>query len=118
MTKTYRAEHVGSLLRPPEVLEARTAHAQGGLSLERLREIEDEAALGQLALQQEAGIEVFTDGEVRRGIWMAGLMESLGGVVPIDVPTGLGWHRDGAADPDPEDVQFQLVAANGKLSRK
>jgi 5-methyltetrahydropteroyltriglutamate--homocysteine methyltransferase len=118
MTTTYRAEHVGSLLRPPSLLEAREAFEQGRMPLGQLRELEDQAALDAIALQREAGIEVFTDGEVRRGIWMAGLLESVGGVVPVDVPTGEGWHRDDGPDPDPEETQFQLVAANAKLYRK
>ncbi len=118
MTRTHRAEHVGSLLRPPELLAARQAYEQGEIGQERLREIEDAAALAAIELQREAGIEVFTDGEARRGTWMAGMLEAIDGVVPVDVPTGLGWHRDHGPDPAPEDTQFQLVAAREKLTRK
>src|SRR6266508_722892 len=80
----YRAEHVGSLLRPPELLAAREAYAQGRLSRAQLSEREDRAALAAIELQRDAGIEVFTEGEVRRGRFMAGLMEALGGVVPLE----------------------------------
>jgi len=114
----YHAEHVGSLLRPPELLAARRAYERGQLTLERLREHEDEAAARALALQREAGIEVFTDGEVRRGTWMAGLLESLDGVVPVEAPTGSGWHRDHAPDPSEEETHWQLVAAAEKVRRK
>ena len=52
MTTSYRAEHVGSLLRPPELLEARAAHAQGRLAQDELRSIEDGAILQALDKQR------------------------------------------------------------------
>ena len=87
----YHAEHVGSLLRPPWLLEARSADKQGRLGAGRLRELEDRAALEAIELQRQAGIEVFTDGEVRRDTWMAGLLESTGGVVPTEL-VPVPWH--------------------------
>ena len=66
MATRYRAEQIGSLLRPPEVLEAHAAHARGELPLERLRQVEDEAILKALELQKQVGIEVVSDGEYRR----------------------------------------------------
>ncbi len=66
MATNYHAEHVGSLLRPPGLLDARAAHKQGQLSADRLRQLEDRAALEAIELQRQAGIEVFTDGELRR----------------------------------------------------
>ena len=115
----FHAEHVGSLLRPPELLEARRARARGDLDLERLRELEDEAALAAIALQRDAGMEVFTDGEVRRGTWMAGLLETLGGVVDVTSTTPpVGWHRERGGDPPARDTHFDMVAVNGRLSRK
>jgi methionine synthase II (cobalamin-independent) len=56
----------------------------GRLAAERLRELEDRAALEAIELQHRAGIEVFTDGEMRRDTWMAGLLESTGGMVPVE----------------------------------
>jgi methionine synthase II (cobalamin-independent) len=95
----YHAEHVGSLLRPPWLLEARSEHKQGRLAAERLRELEDRAVLEAIELQHRAGVEVFTDGELRRDTWMAGLLESTGGVVPAELPR-VTWHRDGGTVPD------------------
>ena len=69
MAESYRADHVGSLLRPPAILEARAAHAAGRISLEQLRDIEDKAILEALEMQRQAGIDVFTDGEYRRSWW-------------------------------------------------
>jgi 5-methyltetrahydropteroyltriglutamate--homocysteine methyltransferase len=88
------------------------------LSREDLREVEDRAALANLAMLKDVGMTVFTDGEVRRANWMAGALEALGGVEPVDAETGLGWHRDGGDDPDPAETKFQLVAARERLTRK
>src|SRR3954447_25335862 len=63
MATNYHAEHVGSLLRPPELLTARAAHARGEITVARLREVEDEAALAAIDVQRQAGIQIFTDGE-------------------------------------------------------
>ncbi len=82
MAAKYRAEQVGSFLRPPAVLEARVAHAQGRLSLDQLREVEDEAILTVLELQRAAGIDVYSDGEYRRGGWSSGFPDSVEGYVP------------------------------------
>jgi 5-methyltetrahydropteroyltriglutamate--homocysteine methyltransferase len=119
MTTEYRAEHVGSLLRPPELLAARAARQQGQITDEELRAAEDLAALAAIELQREAGIEVFTEGEVRRGTFMAGLMESLGGVTPVQASENqVQWHRTGMADPSAEETQFDGVVASGKLFQK
>lgn len=116
MATKHHAEHVGSLLRPRWLLDARAAHKQGTLDREALREAEDRAALQAIELQRDAGIGVFTDGEMRRDTWMAGLFESLGGVTPVGTPR-VPWHRAGG-DPPAEDTDFDSVAATGKLSRK
>ena len=86
MTTPYRADHVGSLLRPPELLEARTAYANGDRSLEQLREAEDAAVLLALAMQRDAGIDILSDGEYRRPAWSAAVRESLEGLVPNPDP--------------------------------
>ncbi len=117
MGATFRAEHVGSLLRPPEVLRARQDHEQGRIGLELLREVEDRAALANIELQRETGMEVFTDGEVRRANWMAELMESIGGIRPLDdVPTGDGWRRDRGPDPAEAETHFTLSPQCGFAS--
>ena len=52
MATTYRADHIGSLLRPAEVLQARAGNAQGRITLEQLREVEDKAILDALEMQR------------------------------------------------------------------
>lgn len=98
MAAPFRADHVGSLLRPPELLEARDAHTQGRTTAEQLREAEDAAILKALDLQREAGVDVFTDGEYRRGIWYGDLADSVEGLVQDTapaVPVGVGWQGRG-----------------------
>ncbi len=93
MHRACRADHVGSLLRPPELLEARTEHAAGRLLLEDLRAAEDRAILEALALQQEVGLDVITDGEFRRGSWLTSMAESAEGFVSDSVV--IEWHGPG-----------------------
>ncbi|HXJ80930.1 MAG TPA: cobalamin-independent methionine synthase II family protein [Candidatus Methylomirabilis sp.] len=78
----YRADHVGSFLRPPELLDARGAHAEGRLNDAELREKEDRAVQTILSLQQEIGVDVYSDGEYRRGMWLTGLPAAVDGFGP------------------------------------
>jgi len=75
----YRADQVGSLLRPPELLKARADLAEGKVDRDYLRYEEDRAILDILALQRQAGLDVVTDGEYRRGAWMTDMAESVDG---------------------------------------
>lgn len=93
MTGHYRADQVGSLLRPPELLRARAAKSEGRLETAELRKIEDQAILGALELQRQVGVDVFTDGEFRRGGWMTAMAEAVEGFVPDRVP--LEWRGPG-----------------------
>src|SRR5215212_3040699 len=86
MPAPYRADHVGSLLRPPELLQARSDYAEGKTSLEKLREVEDASVLRALEVQREAGVDVFSDGEYRRSGWSAAVRESVEGLVPDSEP--------------------------------
>jgi 5-methyltetrahydropteroyltriglutamate--homocysteine methyltransferase len=70
-------------LRPPELLQARAARAEGKLTLEQLREAEDRAIQDALAKQREIGLDVVTDGEMRRGSWLTGMADSVEGFVPV-----------------------------------
>lgn len=80
----YRADHVGSLLRPPELLEARAQFADGRISEAQLSEIEDACVLKALEMQRQAGIDVFTDGEYRRSGWSAAAAGAISGLVPVE----------------------------------
>ena len=90
MPASYRADHVGSLLRPRELLNARSDHAAGILSAEQLKELEDSCILRALELQRGSGIEVLSDGEYRRGCFRTELANAVDGMAPDNVP--LSWR--------------------------
>ena len=76
----FRADHVGSLLRPPELLEARARKERGEIAAEELREREDEAIREVIALQEEIGLQSVTDGEFRRALFHTDFLKHLEGV--------------------------------------
>jgi 5-methyltetrahydropteroyltriglutamate--homocysteine methyltransferase len=79
-TPPFRADHVGSLLRPPALLEARAAHAAGRVSDDELRAAEDDAIRSVVAMQEGVGLRAATDGEFRRASWHMDFIYQLGGV--------------------------------------
>ena len=76
----YRADHVGSLLRPPELHQARADAAAGRISPQQLRLAEDEAIRSVVRMQEEVGLRSATDGEFRRSSWHMDYIYQLGGV--------------------------------------
>ncbi len=76
----FRADHVGSLLRPARLMEARAKKAAGDLSAEGLREVEDSAIRDVVAMQRDVGLQSATDGEFRRAAWHMDFIYQLGGV--------------------------------------
>jgi 5-methyltetrahydropteroyltriglutamate--homocysteine methyltransferase len=100
----FRADHIGSLLRPQSLLDARAAHQAGRLTLEELRRAEDEAILRVLELQRQAGLQIFSDGEFRRTSWVSGLPDALDGVRKVSrgpLPPGV-WKGLGAEEANAE----------------
>ena len=79
-TPPFRADHVGSLLRPKDVLQAREEHKQGRIPAARLRQVEDEAIRKVAQLQEGLGLQGITDGEYRRGSWHMDFLYQVGGV--------------------------------------
>jgi 5-methyltetrahydropteroyltriglutamate--homocysteine methyltransferase len=80
----FRADHVGSLLRPPALLAAREQFAAGTLDAEGLRAAEDAAIKDAVAMQEEIGLQSATDGEFRRTSWHMDFIYQLGGVTKTD----------------------------------
>jgi 5-methyltetrahydropteroyltriglutamate--homocysteine methyltransferase len=76
----FRADHVGSLLRPPDLLAARERHARGEIPDEELRGIEDGAIRDVVRMQEEVGLQSATDGEFRRASWHMDFIYQLGGI--------------------------------------
>jgi methionine synthase II (cobalamin-independent) len=79
----FRADHVGSLLRPPELMKARAAFKTGAIDAETLRGAEDAAVLDVIELQRQAGLQTVTDGEFRRTSWHMDFIYQLGGVEQV-----------------------------------
>jgi 5-methyltetrahydropteroyltriglutamate--homocysteine methyltransferase len=79
-TPPFRADHVGSLLRPPELQSARAEFASGQIGAAQLRAVEDKAVDEVVARQQDAGLQSATDGEFRRATWHLDFVYQLGGV--------------------------------------
>src|ERR671932_2377700 len=86
-TPPYRADHVGSLLRPPEVLQAREDRAAGRISDDELRGIEDDAIREVVRRQEGIGLKSITDGEFRRESWHMDFIYQLGGITKVQDDT-------------------------------
>jgi 5-methyltetrahydropteroyltriglutamate--homocysteine methyltransferase len=76
----FRADHVGSLLRPPALLDARARHAAGEIDDAELRGIEDEAIADAVRMQRDIGLSTATDGEFRRATWHMDFIYAINGI--------------------------------------
>ena len=112
MTGIYRADQVGSLPRPAELLAARAAYEDGRLSADGLRAAEDRAILDALAMQREVGLDVFTDGELRRRSWLSDMAEAVEGFVGHR--SVLYWRGPGGG---PEHTTARLVGGTLRPTR-
>jgi 5-methyltetrahydropteroyltriglutamate--homocysteine methyltransferase len=84
VTPPFRADHVGSLLRPASLLEARTRHAAGEIDADELQAAEDAGIRSVVRMQEDAGLQTVTDGEFRRTSWHMDFIYQLGGVERTD----------------------------------
>ena len=95
----FRADHVGSLLRPKPLLDARARHAAGEIDDDTLRDQEDRAVAEVVALQRDAGLQTATDGEMRRTSWHMDFIYQLEGVDSTDEKLQVHFHNaDGDLD--------------------
>jgi 5-methyltetrahydropteroyltriglutamate--homocysteine methyltransferase len=113
MTTRYRADQVGSLLRPPELLQARAAHEDGRLSLDELRKAEDRAILDAFELQRQVGLDVLTDGEYRRSSFLSNLVDATEGF--IDDRVVMEWRGPGGR---PEEAAIKAVGGKLRQTRR
>ena len=100
----FRADHVGSLLRPPALLQARDDFAQGRIDAERLRAVEDEAIRDAVKLQEDVGLQVATDGEFRRSSWHMDFIYQLEGIGTADDKITVRFHNAQG------DIEFEAAA--------
>ncbi len=87
----FRAEHIGSLLRPAALLAARSAHAQRRIGEDELEAIEQDAIRRVVKLQEDAGLELVTDGEFRRGTYSDSFTTSGISGVSVELTEEAGW---------------------------
>jgi 5-methyltetrahydropteroyltriglutamate--homocysteine methyltransferase len=90
----FRADHVGSLLRPPELLKARENFAQQRISADELRAVEDDAIRDIVRMQEEVGLQSATDGEFRRTSWHMDFIYQLDGIDPADEQIKVEFHNE------------------------
>jgi 5-methyltetrahydropteroyltriglutamate--homocysteine methyltransferase len=84
----FRADQVGSLLRPPELKEARDKHAKGEISDAALTAIEDRLIRAAVKMQEEVGLNAITDGDFRRQSWSGDFLRGIKGVTQMGAATG------------------------------
>ncbi|HTP97655.1 MAG TPA: 5-methyltetrahydropteroyltriglutamate--homocysteine S-methyltransferase [Burkholderiales bacterium] len=104
-TPPFRADHVGSLLRPPELREARAKARSGVLTSAQLKAVEDRCIRAVAAKQEAIGLQSITDGEFRRDFWHLDFMHGFDGV-ELTAPIGMTFQA--------EDVP-PMVTVTGKL---
>ncbi len=107
----FRADHVGSLLRPAELLGAREDHAAGRIDDAELAAVEDDAIRDVVKLQRDAGLRSATDGEFRRASWHMDFIYSLDGVSKAPGDLSVSFHNEQG------DLEFTPAAMriDGKL---
>ena len=107
-TSPFRADHVGSFLRPKFLLDAREQHAAGAINAEQLRTVEDQAITEIVKFQEDVGLQSITDGELRRTYFHIDCLEQLGGV-KTDIPV-LVIKADGS-----EELAPPVMRVTGKV---
>ena len=111
MPHAFRAEHIGSLLRPAELVEARHAHAPP----DQVRELEDRHVLRVLARQGDIGLDVVTDGELRRSNFMSDLWDAVDGFDRGDA-VARSWQGAGASVSSVTGIVYQKLVQRRALT--
>jgi 5-methyltetrahydropteroyltriglutamate--homocysteine methyltransferase len=111
-TPPFRADHVGSLLRTPEVLKAREDFAAGRITAEEKRRIEDEGVRQVVKMQEDLGLKGITDGEYRRASWHMDFIYQIGGITKVQDNLKVQFHNEKG------DIEFTPAASRvtGKLT--
>jgi 5-methyltetrahydropteroyltriglutamate--homocysteine methyltransferase len=110
-TPPFRADHVGSLLRPAALHALRKRYSKGEVSADELRAAEDDAVRDAVALQEDAGLALATDGEFRRESWNMDYLFGLGGVSRDPHARDTEWHSGG----DTLHADFPALSVDGPI---
>jgi methionine synthase II (cobalamin-independent) len=113
MKPPFRADHVGSLLRPPELKEARERRKLGKISSDELKAAEDRHIRKAVAMQEAAGLQSVTDGEFRRAFWHTDFLTGFDGIVATQGQYALKFHGEGGAEGETK----SMMVVNGKVRR-
>jgi len=107
----FRADHVGSLLRTPEVLRARDDFAHGRIDAAEKRRVEDEGVRQVVRMQEDLGLQGVTDGEYRRASWHMDFIYQIGGITKVQDNLKVQFHNEKG------DIEFTPAASRvtGKL---
>jgi 5-methyltetrahydropteroyltriglutamate--homocysteine methyltransferase len=130
-TPPFRADHVGSLLRPKALHEARARHAKGEIAAAALKDIEDREIERVIKKQEDIGLQAITDGEFRRSWWHMDFLWGLDGAEKHVMPSGVAFsgvttRNEGVqvtgkldmAGPHPMVEHFKFVAAHTRRTPK
>jgi len=113
MKPPFRADHVGSLLRPPELKEARENRKQEKISSDQLKRVEDKHIRNAVAMQEAAGLQAVTDGEFRRAFWHVDFLTGFEGIVATQGQYALKFHGEGGAESETR----SMMVVNSKVKR-
>ncbi|HEY1275164.1 MAG TPA: 5-methyltetrahydropteroyltriglutamate--homocysteine S-methyltransferase [Thermoleophilaceae bacterium] len=110
-TPPFRADHVGSLLRPQRLLQARDDFAAGRIDADELRAVEDDSIRDVVRTQEEIGLQSATDGEFRRASWHMDFIYQLDGISKVEGNIAVQFHNEQG------DIEFTPAALriDGKL---
>src|SRR6201995_5217659 len=108
----FRADHVGSLLRPKRLLQAREDLAAGRIPGDERRAVEDQEIPGAIRMQEEVGLQSATDGEFRRASWHMDFIYALGGVSKTPGNMAVKFHNASG------DIEYTpaSIRVDGKLT--
>ncbi len=113
MRPPFRADQVGSLLRPPELKAAREQFKTKQISRDQLKAIEDQAIRKVVALQESAGLQAVTDGEFRRAFWHVDFLTGFEGIAATQGQYALKFHGEGGAESETR----SMMVVTGKVKR-
>src|SRR5512132_1032696 len=109
----FRAEVIGSMLRPSYLQEGRAAFEQGQLSAHEFKRLEDRAVDQVIALQEGAGVDVVSDGEMRRFLFMGPITETVEGIEFVEHDAPMPWNS-----PEGELEWLPPAAVTSKLRKR
>ena len=109
----FRADHVGSLLRPQSLKDARARRARNEIDADQLRAAEDAAIRDVVKLQESAGLQAITDGEFRRAMWHTDFLTGFDGIVATHSNYAVTFKGEGGATAQTS----SMLVVNDKVRR-